>query len=36
MPILSRYVTLLNSAKEFRKARSVLEDAVAAILKTLF
>ena len=29
IPIFSRYVALLNSAKEFREARSVLQDAVA-------
>ena len=36
MPILSRYVTLLNSAKEFREARSVLEDAIARDPKNVF
>jgi len=29
IPILARYVALLNSAKEYREARSVLADAVA-------
>jgi predicted Zn-dependent protease len=36
MPILSRYVSLLNSAKEFREARSVLEDAIARDPKNAF
>ncbi|MGK4277488.1 tetratricopeptide repeat protein, partial [Escherichia coli] len=29
IPILSRYVTLLTSAKEFREARTVLQEAIA-------
>jgi cellulose synthase operon protein C len=36
IPILSRYVSLLNSAKEFRQARSVLEDAIARDPKNAF
>src|SRR5215469_9261339 len=34
--ILTRYVTLLNSAKEFREARAVLADAVARDPKNAF